>query len=60
MHAPEGVLRARQGDGLLNLAREVVGLDEMPKLGLALRQTLGSVQSSSSSAAAMKGNQLSS
>ena len=35
-------------------------LTERPKLGLALRQTCGSVQSSPSSAEAMKANQLSS
>ena len=35
-------------------------LTERPKLGFALRQTSGSVQSSPSSAAAMKANQLSS
>jgi hypothetical protein len=35
-------------------------LTESPKFGLALRHTSGSVQSSFSSAAAMKANQLSS
>jgi hypothetical protein len=35
-------------------------LTEIPKLGFALRQTCGSVQSSPSSADAMKANQLSS
>jgi hypothetical protein len=58
VHASEGVLRAGQGAFSALRARSSA-LTERPKLGLVLRQTSGSVQSSSSSAAAMKANQLS-
>jgi hypothetical protein len=60
MHAPEGVLGAGQRQAFSALRARSSSLTEMPKLGLALRQTARFVQSSSSSVAAMKANQLSS
>jgi hypothetical protein len=36
MHAPEGVLRAGQGDHLLRLASEIVPLDRDAEAGIGL------------------------